>query len=172
MKYFQAPQMEYEKNAQNADSQRKIHKYSKSTIPAAMQKSQFIVEKKSFVPSPEQPPIMKKWYPAVNKTTHPTGVLHKKSASTVQGIGYPGAGKASEILAHITAKYSIPYKKTDFPKSMSKPSATLIQDGSELHSTIRDLLRHDPSITLESLINSTTKAQQTLARPGKPCNLI
>ena len=165
MKYFKASQMEYEKSQSQTDP-KKSHKYSKSTIPTNLQKPQLpATEKKIHVPGP----LSKKIYPAVaassvNKTMngkYPAGIIHKKSISTVQGgSAYNMSGKASELLAHITAKYGVPYTKGDAKKDLTaKPtSTTLIPNSIELQATLKEILKHDPSVTMEPLMGTTIKS--------------
>lgn len=151
--------MEYNKKYSHTDP-KKAHKYSKSTLPMNLQKPQFQNEKKLVSAETHNKNIYTSSN-SVNKTTnnYTSSAINKKSSSTLQGNNYAASGKASEMLAQITAKYSAPYLKLDAKKDINmKPAGTtIIPDNSDLQTTLRELLKHDPSISIEPIVNITTK---------------
>jgi hypothetical protein len=118
-----------------------------------------------FIPDPLKG--IKKMYP-LHKPTETEKGFHRKSVSTVQKEFGSTSGKASEMLAQLTAKYSGSYLKSKPGQHIenSKKAVTLIHDPSDSQFSLSDLLHNNNDSHQKSITKpSTLLYDSTFNRP-------
>lgn len=78
-------------------------------------------------------------------------------------------GKASDILANLTAKYSSAYNKPKPGAHFDSPKQTsyLIHHQTNLQLTQRDMHQQDPKFLKDSIYNKANKLSFAASNPGK-----